>query len=64
MSSTAADGVSRSSAASRGSSRRSIRCWSMMVTLAGVCASLSGAREAVMTIWLVSMGNAGMGSSC
>jgi hypothetical protein len=34
------------------------------VTLAGVCDSLSDAREAVMTIWSVSMGNAGMGSSC
>ena len=57
---TAADGVRRTSAARRGSSRRSIRCWSMMVTLAGVCAALSGAREAVMTIWLLSMGSAGM----
>ena len=33
---TAADGVSRISAATSGSSRRSIRCWSMIVTLAGV----------------------------
>jgi hypothetical protein len=32
----------------------------MMVTLAGVCAWLSGAREAVMTIWSVSMGSAGI----
>jgi hypothetical protein len=35
-------------------------CWSMIVTLAGVCASCWGAREAVMTIWSVSMGSAGM----
>jgi membrane protein required for beta-lactamase induction len=57
---TAADGVRRSSAPNKGSSSRSILCWSIMVTLAGVCASLCGAREAVMTIWLLSMGSAGM----
>src|SRR4051794_17586630 len=33
----------------------------MIVTLAGVRDSCSGAREVVMTIWSVSMGNAGMG---
>ena len=37
-----------------------MRCGSIIVTLAGVCASGSGAREAVMTIWSVSMGSAGM----
>src|SRR5690348_16586821 len=57
---TAAEGVKRSSALMSGSSRRSISVPSMMVTLAGVCACVSGARDAVMTIWLVSMGNAGM----
>jgi hypothetical protein len=36
----------------------------MIVTLAGVVTSLSGAREAVITIWSVAMGNAGMESSC
>src|SRR6478752_2902567 len=58
---TEADGVRRSRLATSGSSRRSIRCWSIIVTLAGVCASLSGARDAVMTIWSVSIGNAGIG---
>jgi hypothetical protein len=32
----------------------------MIITLAGVCVSLSGEREAVMTIWSVSMNVAGM----
>ena len=57
---TAAEGVSRNSALTSGSSSRSIRWRSMIVTLAGVCASLSGARDAVMTIWSVLIGNAGM----
>jgi len=57
---TAADGVSRIRALTSGSSSRSIRCWSMSVTLAGVFASRSGAREAVMTIWSVAIGNAGI----
>src|SRR5690242_21964408 len=57
---TAAEDVRRSSVLISGSSSRSTRCSSMIVTLAGVRASLSGARDAVMTIWLVSMGNAGM----
>jgi hypothetical protein len=33
---------------------------SIIVTLAGVFASASGTREAVITIWSVSMGNAGI----
>jgi hypothetical protein len=41
-----------------------MRFLSMMLTLAGDFASLSGARDAVMTIWPVSIGNAGMESSC
>jgi hypothetical protein len=41
-----------------------MRLSSMMVTLAGVSACASGAREAVITIWLASMGIAGMESSC
>jgi hypothetical protein len=36
----------------------------MIVTLAGVRASLSGARDAVMTIWSLSMIGTGMKSSC
>src|SRR5438309_9989361 len=32
----------------------------MIATRAGVCASVSGTRDAVMTIWSVSTGNAGM----
>jgi hypothetical protein len=47
---TAADGLRRSSEPISGSSKCCIVCWSMIVTLAGVCAALSGAREAVMTI--------------
>jgi hypothetical protein len=61
---TARDGVRRNKLAASGSPRRLMRFLSMMVTLAGDLASLSGAREAVTTIWLVSMGNAGMDSSC
>jgi hypothetical protein len=40
-----------------------MRARSMSETLAGVAASVSGAREAVMTIWLVSMIGTGMRSS-
>ena len=47
-----------------GSPRRLMRFLSMIVTLAGDLASLSGAREAVTTIWLVSIGGAGIKSSC
>src|SRR6185369_9051645 len=57
---TAADGVRRSRALTMGSPRCSIRCWSMIVTLAGVFTACSGARDAVTTIWLVSMIGTGM----
>src|SRR6476661_8549830 len=57
---TAADGVRRRNDAISGSPRSSISDWPMMVTLAAVSACCSGAREAVMTIGLGSMGNAGM----
>src|SRR4051794_6036565 len=57
---TDAEGASRSRVLISGSPRRSMRLASMMVIAAGVVTSCSGAREAVMTIWLVSMGSAGM----
>src|SRR5882757_2121985 len=57
---TAADGVRRRRALIMGSARRSMRCWSIIVTLAGVFASGWGARDAVMTIWSVSMIGTGM----
>src|SRR5215210_2427387 len=53
---TAAEGTSRRKPAICGSPRRSIRGWSTIVTDAGVCAASSGARDAVTTIALVSMG--------
>src|SRR3954451_21143444 len=59
---TEADGVRRNRSATNGWSRRSISLSSMIVTLAGLRVSLSGTREAVMTIWSVSTGNAGIGS--
>src|SRR5213075_1291058 len=43
-----------------GSPSRSMRCWSMTVALAGDRASCSGVRDAVMTIWSVSMGVTGI----
>src|SRR4051812_21697045 len=57
---TAAEGTRRISERARGSSSLSILVGSMMVTLAGVRASSSGARDAVMTIWSVTMGVTGM----
>ena len=58
---TAAEGTRRRKAAARGSPNRSISSWSMMVMLAAVEDCSSGVREAVMTIWSVLMGKAGMG---
>src|SRR4051794_9992385 len=55
-----ADGARRSRAGINGSPSRSIRLRSMMTMLAGERDCCSGAREAVMTIWLVSIGSAGM----
>src|SRR5215218_3413033 len=55
-----AEGTSRTKALTSGSSSRSMRVASMIVTLAGVSASGSGAREAVMTISFVSIGVTGM----
>src|SRR5215218_5464810 len=55
-----AEGTSRTKALTSGSSSRSMRVASMIVTLAGVSASGSGAREAVMTIPLLSIGVTGM----
>ena len=58
---TAADGVSRSRAGTSGSPSRSISLPVDDGDAGGAfCASGSGARDAVMTIWSVWIGNAGM----
>ena len=44
------DGIRRSRPSTSGSSSRSMRSRSMIVTLAGDCVSGSGERDAVMTI--------------
>src|SRR5256885_15728977 len=57
---TATEGDKRSRAGTSGSPSRSSFFLSTMVALAGLRASCSGAREAVITIWSVSMGVTGM----